>query len=74
MGICVTSKLIAERTDFKVPSKLEASSPDAWWPYIKEATPVWVVWTDGDAALLYSCGEEEEDGTCDPHHTHRYMH
>ena len=73
MGICATSKLIAERPDFKSPAKLEASSPDAWWSYMKETHPVWVAWTDGDAALLYSCGKEQEDGSCDAHHTYRYI-
>lgn len=72
MGICVTSLLTAERTDFKTPAKLEASSPDAWWSYMKKAHPVWVAWTDGDAALVYSCGQEADDGSCDPHHTHSW--
>ena len=71
LGICSTSKLIAERTDFKQPAKLDVSGPTAWWPYLRSVHPAWVIWTDGDAALFYSCGKYLEDGSCNPHHTYR---
>jgi len=71
-GFCQEKETYAEHDDSGDLAKLQAYFPTSLFSSVREAQPYWIMTTDYQSALVYSCRDILPDGTCNPDHTYAW--